>query len=184
MRLGATLVLVGNQEALQYYERASALFTAAQDWYGIVRCQINAGIVYSLAGDTSAAEAAYQRAVALGRDAHAPDVGGVASLNLGVLYMKAGRYDDAQQYFEEARRLFSQVKNEPHRLATLYNLGLAALARRRVVRRDRAARAADRAGGCRDRSHRRGRTVGLVTRPQRRRAGRAARRRRAHRRPA
>ncbi|HEU5173724.1 MAG TPA: tetratricopeptide repeat protein, partial [Gemmatimonadaceae bacterium] len=123
VRLGATLVLVGNQEALQYYERASSLFTASGDWYGIVRCQINAGIVYSLAGDTTAAEAAYQRAVTLGREAHAPDVGGVASLNLGVLYMKAGRYDDAQQYFEEARRLFTQVKNEPHRLATLYNLG-------------------------------------------------------------
>nr|MBA3890366.1 tetratricopeptide repeat protein [Gemmatimonadaceae bacterium] len=123
VRLGATLVLVGNLEALQYFERASELFSELEDWYGIVRCQINKGIVYSLAGDTRAAEEAYQRAVTLGREAHAPDVGGVASLNLGVLYMKAGRYDEAQQYFEDARRLFTQVKNEPHRLATLYNMG-------------------------------------------------------------
>jgi len=61
--------------------------------------------------------------VELGETAHAPDLAGLASLNLGVLYLKEGRYDEAREWFAAARRLFITVKNEPHRLATLYNMG-------------------------------------------------------------
>ena len=123
MRLGSTLLEAGLPEAIEQYRRAESLFAELDDRYGMVRCQINIGIVYSNTGNSSSAEAAYRRAVELGENAHAPDLAGLASLNLGVLYLKEGRYDEARVWFEEARRLFIMVKNEPHRLATLYNMG-------------------------------------------------------------
>jgi tetratricopeptide (TPR) repeat protein len=46
-----------------------------------------------------------------------------------VLYLQSGRYDQAGERFDEALRLFTTVRNEPRRLATLYNM--AHLARER-----------------------------------------------------
>ena len=123
MRLGSTLLEAGLDEAIEQYRRAESLFGELDDRYGMVRCQINIGIVYSNAGNSVSAENAYRRAVEIGEAAHAPDLAGLASLNLGVLYLKEGRYEHAREWFDQARRLFTTVKNEPHRLATLYNLG-------------------------------------------------------------
>jgi tetratricopeptide (TPR) repeat protein len=75
------------------------------------------------------AEEAYRRAIQLAREAHAPDLDGLASLNLGVLCIHGGRYEEAQQCYEDALRQFTMVRNEAHRLASLYNL--AYLARER-----------------------------------------------------
>ena len=123
MRLGSTLLEAGLDEAIEQYRRAESIYGELDDRYGMVRCQINIGIAYSNAANSVAAEEAYRRAVELGETAHAPDLAGLASLNLGVLYLKEGRYDEAREWFGEARRLFITVKNEPHRLATLYNMG-------------------------------------------------------------
>jgi tetratricopeptide (TPR) repeat protein len=37
--------------------------------------------------------------------------------------MWAGRFDEARQRFDEARKLFFKLKNELHRVATVYNMG-------------------------------------------------------------
>ncbi len=128
-RLGTALIESEPREALARFGEALVLFAQASDRHGQVRCQINSGIAYARLGNEGAAERAYASALTLGRTAHAPDLAGLASLNLGVLHMKGGRFDQARDRFEEALHLFSQVRNERHRLAATYNL--AHLARER-----------------------------------------------------
>jgi tetratricopeptide (TPR) repeat protein len=128
VRHGSTLLRLGRlSEAVHRYQRASDLFTALGDRYKIARCEINIGIGHSMAGDVAAAEQAYRRAIELARDAHAPDLDGLASLNLGVLCARGDRQEEAHRAYEDALRLFTMVRNEAHRLASLYNM--ASLAR-------------------------------------------------------
>lgn len=122
-RLGSTLTNQRKTEAIALYERAEAVFRRLGDLNGLTRCRINVGVTHILEGESGQAEQAYHEAVALGREAHAPDLTGLASLNLGVLYMRDGRFDEAHERFEEARRLFTTVRNASHRLAALVNLG-------------------------------------------------------------
>ncbi|MDQ3951293.1 MAG: tetratricopeptide repeat protein, partial [Gemmatimonadota bacterium] len=128
VRHGSTLWRLGRlAEAVQRYQRASDIFTGIGDRYKIARCDINIGICHSTAGDVAAAERAYRRAIDLARAAHAPDLDGLASLNLGVLCSRGGRAEEASRAYEDALRLFTMVRNEAHRLASLYNM--ASLAR-------------------------------------------------------
>jgi tetratricopeptide (TPR) repeat protein len=123
MRVGWTLFEVSSEEAISFYRRAQELFSEMDDRHGYVRCQINIGISYSKVGKTTAAIEAFRSAVELGREAGAPDWAGVSALNLGVLFMWSGRFDEARDRFEEARRLFIKLKNELHRVGTVYNMG-------------------------------------------------------------
>jgi tetratricopeptide (TPR) repeat protein len=128
-RLGTTLLEVQPDEAIGFYDRALALFTQIGDRYGQIRCHINTGIACDRIGRAESAVRSYQLALELGRSSHAPDLAGLASINLGVLHLRGGCYDEARERLEEALRLFTAVGNEPHRLATLYNM--AHLARER-----------------------------------------------------
>ncbi len=87
--------------------------------YGQARCHIDIGTAYLRAGNRPAAESAYELALGLCRDAHAPDLAGLASLNLGVLYLRGGHHEQARERLEEALRLFTTVRNELRRLAAL-----------------------------------------------------------------
>jgi diguanylate cyclase (GGDEF)-like protein len=129
MRLGNTLLETRPLEAVALYTRALESFSEAADRYGQARCYINTGIAQARAGDGRAAERAYVIALDLSRSAHAPDLAGLAALNLGVLYIRDARFGEADERLREALDLFTTVKNEHHRLGTLYNL--AHLARER-----------------------------------------------------
>jgi tetratricopeptide (TPR) repeat protein len=122
VRVGWTLTESGSEEAISFYRRAQELFSEMDDRHFYVRCQINVGISYSKVGKTAAAIEAFRSAVELGRDAGAPDWASVSALNLGVLYMQSGRWDEARERFDEARRLFIKLKNELHRVGTVYNM--------------------------------------------------------------
>ena len=123
MRLGWTLFELGSEEAIVFYRRAQEICSEIDDRHGYVRCQISIGVSYSKVGNMAAAIEAFRSAVELGLQAGAPDWAGVAALNLGVLFMWSGRFDEARQRFEEARKLFIKLKNELHRVATVYNMG-------------------------------------------------------------
>ncbi|HYD52830.1 MAG TPA: tetratricopeptide repeat protein, partial [Gemmatimonadaceae bacterium] len=122
-RLGSTLTNQRKTEAIALYERAEPIFRRLGDLHGLSRCRINVGVTHILEGESDAAERAYLEAVELGREAHAPDLTGLASLNLGVLYMRDARFDEAHARFDDARRLFTTVRNASHELAALVNLG-------------------------------------------------------------
>jgi tetratricopeptide (TPR) repeat protein len=128
-RLGTTMLESRPIDAIERFGQALDLFTKAGNRYGQVRCHINAGIAHSRVGNGGAAAESYALALELGRSAHAPELAGLASLNLGVLHLQAGRYEQARERLDEALRLFTTVKNEPNRLTTLYSL--AHLARER-----------------------------------------------------
>ena len=123
MRLGWTLFELGSEEAIVFYRRAQEICSEIDDRHGYVRCQISIGVAYSKVGNMAAAIDAFRSAVELGLQVGAPDWAGVAALNLGVLFMWSGRFDEARQRFEEARKLFIKLKNELHRVATVYNMG-------------------------------------------------------------
>jgi tetratricopeptide (TPR) repeat protein len=129
MRIGSTLLGANPADAVPHYRRALDLFTRLGDRRGQLRCHINVGIACDRAGNHPAAEVSYVTALELGREIMARDLAGVASLNLGVLFMKSGRWNETRERFEEALQLFAAVNNEPNRLGALYNL--ANLARER-----------------------------------------------------
>jgi diguanylate cyclase (GGDEF)-like protein/putative nucleotidyltransferase with HDIG domain len=123
MRVGWTLFELGSEESIVFYRRAQEICSEIDDRHGYVRCQISIGVSYSKVGNTAAAIEAFRSAVELGLQAGAPDWAGVGALNLGVLFMWSGRFEEARQRFEEARKLFIKLKNELHRVATVYNMG-------------------------------------------------------------
>ncbi|HVE77618.1 MAG TPA: diguanylate cyclase [Gemmatimonadaceae bacterium] len=129
VRHGTTLLEHRPTAAADLFRQALTLYGEVEDRFGQTRCHINLGIAYARAGHATAAEDAYEVALELGRGAHLPDLAGLASLNLGALYVKEGRYEQADERLAEAERLFSTTRNEPHRLAALYNM--AHLARER-----------------------------------------------------
>ncbi|HKG93331.1 MAG TPA: diguanylate cyclase [Gemmatimonadaceae bacterium] len=120
-RLASVLYETRPLDAVGPAREALEICTRLGDKVGQVRCHITLGVAYTRAGEDVLAEAAYQVAYDLGRNAHAPDLAGLASVNLGVRYMRAGRYEQARERFESALRLFTTVRNNLHRLVAMYN---------------------------------------------------------------
>lgn len=130
MRLGSTVIEASPADAVPHYRRALDIFTRLDDRYGQLRCQINVGSACDRAGNHPAAEVSYATALSIGREIRASDLTGVASLNLGVLLLKTGRFAAAHERFTEALHLFTTIGNEPYRLGALYNLAHLARAQR------------------------------------------------------
>ncbi len=121
-RLGTTLSERSPDEALDFFVQATDLYKRIDDRVGQSRCAINMGFIYLNKDDSAEAERAYMRALDGARGAHAMDPwGGIACINLGVLYMKRGRTELASERFEEALQAFSAAQG-PYRLFTLLNL--------------------------------------------------------------
>ncbi|MFN8583274.1 MAG: tetratricopeptide repeat protein [Gemmatimonadaceae bacterium] len=121
MHLGSAVISTEPAEGLACYQRALAVFESLGDLVGQSRAQINIGIGHSRNGANVESAHAYQTALDLGRKIHSPDLTGLAALNLGVLHMKMGRFDESDTCFSEAMERFALLHNEPHRLAALYN---------------------------------------------------------------
>jgi diguanylate cyclase (GGDEF)-like protein len=128
-RLGSSLMERESPEAGDYFHRALALFHDVGDRCGEARCYINIGLIQQDAGDLTAAEVAYDRALESAERANALDLAGLASLKLGILYLRRGQLDEANERYNEALERFTESSNEPQRLDTLYNM--AHLARER-----------------------------------------------------
>ena len=122
MRLGSTLLLATPADALAHYRHALDIFTQLDDRRGQLRCHINVGVACDRAGNHHAAELSYATALELGREVKAADFTALASMNLGVLLLKTGRFVEARQRFEETLRLYTSVNDTSHRLFALYNI--------------------------------------------------------------
>jgi len=128
-RLGSSMMDRQSPEAGDYYHRALSLFHDVGDRCGEARCYINIGAIQQSAGDVIAAEVAFDRALEAAERAQALDLAGLASLKLGILYLRRGQLDAARERYDEALDRFTVSSNEPQRLNTLYNM--AHLARER-----------------------------------------------------
>ncbi|MFN8581597.1 MAG: diguanylate cyclase [Gemmatimonadaceae bacterium] len=122
MRLASTLLSGDTAEARSCYARALRTVEALGDLVAQARCRVNLGIALAKLGDAESAMREYRSALELARRTHSPDIAGLAALNLGVLQLNVGRYEEADACFSEAMRRFRLVHNEPHRLAATYNL--------------------------------------------------------------
>ncbi|WP_411279048.1 diguanylate cyclase [Gemmatimonas sp.] len=129
MRLGSTLLVATPADAVTYYRQALDIFRHLEDRRGQLRCHINIGVACDRAGNHHAAELSYATALDLGREIKAADLTALASMNLGVLLSKTGRFAEARHRLDEALRIYASVNNEPLRLSALYNV--AHLARER-----------------------------------------------------
>jgi diguanylate cyclase (GGDEF)-like protein/putative nucleotidyltransferase with HDIG domain len=121
-RLGTALLETDAVQARVQYDAALQLYRALGERYGEIRCHINLGIALWRAGEIHSAERSYQMARDLAASSHAPDLIGLASLNLGVLRMESGDLDTAATLFREALSRFDAVRSESHRAAALFNL--------------------------------------------------------------
>ncbi|MEP6834110.1 MAG: diguanylate cyclase [Gemmatimonas sp.] len=122
IRLGSVLLTTSPANAVPLYRRALDMYTTLGDPHGQLRCHINIGSACDRAGNQPAAEVSYITALEIGRDIHANDLSGVASLNLGVLLHKTGKFLKARSRFDEALALFTSIGHQPYRLASMYNL--------------------------------------------------------------
>jgi diguanylate cyclase (GGDEF)-like protein/putative nucleotidyltransferase with HDIG domain len=121
-RLGGAIKDSNPSEAQEFYGRALALFHAAGDRSGEARCHINIGKIHQHAGDMAAAEAAFDHGLETAQSAHAVDLAGLASLSLGMLYLRRGQLSRAGERYDDALERFSESSNETDRLSTLFNM--------------------------------------------------------------
>jgi tetratricopeptide (TPR) repeat protein len=121
-RLGSAITDRNAADAEEFFGRALALFHAAGDRSGEARCHIHIGKIHQRAGDMPAAEAAYDHGLEAAQSAQAVDLAGLASLNLGLLYLRRGQLALAGERYDDALERFSESSNESNRLATLFNM--------------------------------------------------------------
>lgn len=121
-RLGGAVMEANAIDAAGYYERALALFHAAGDRSGEARCHVNIGSIHQRAGNIDAAETAFEQALETAQASQAVDLAGLASLNLGVLYLRRGQLAAAGERYDAALARFTESSNESDRLATLFNM--------------------------------------------------------------
>lgn len=121
-RLGTSVMDRNTTDAADFHKRALSLFRTAGDRCGEARCHINIGRLQQRSGQSKAAEAAFEQAREAAMIAHAVDLAGLASLNLGVSYLRHGKLELASERYDEAYLRFTESANESHRLATLYNM--------------------------------------------------------------
>jgi len=134
IRLGSVLLTTSPANAVPLYRRALDMYTRLGDPHGQLRCHINIGSACDRAGNQPAAEVSYTTALEIGRNIHANDLSGVASLNLGVLLHKTGKFAQARTRFDEALLLFTSIGHLPYRLASMYNLAHLARTQRDAAR--------------------------------------------------
>jgi len=128
LRLGAALLETAPHESLAEFESARHRFAARNDRYGVIRCLVNSGIAHARRGMGGAAQISYEEAQRAAEEANIPDLGGLAALNLGVLFQKTGNFDRAHAAYAHAERMFAKVHNEARRLAAMYNSAYLSLA--------------------------------------------------------
>jgi len=121
-RLGTSVMDRRSTDAADFHNRALSLFRSAGDRCGEARCYINVGRLHQRSGHSKAAEAAFEQARDAATIAHAVDLAGLASLNLGMSYLRHGKLELAGELYHEAFARFTESANESHRLATLYNM--------------------------------------------------------------
>jgi len=119
LRLGASLPPNRLEETLDRYREALALFLRLADRHGQTRCWLATGEAHASAGRLSAAREALEQALDTARQAHAPDLAGIATFGLGTLDYKAGSLGVASARLDDALRLFTTVRDEPQRVAVL-----------------------------------------------------------------
>jgi tetratricopeptide (TPR) repeat protein len=121
LRHGTMILERDPEEALALFRAAMERAECLGDSHAEARCRVAVGVACARAQHDEAANTAYETARDLAQRIRAPDVAGLAALNLGVLRLHSGQFAQARQELASAVAAFTLVHNEPNRLAALYN---------------------------------------------------------------
>ncbi len=106
--------------AVQYFERALALFREIGHKKGIVDCYCYIGNVYNNRGSYTEALKWYIDSLKLLEELNDRDATAVSYNNIGIIYGKQGNYPDALQNFYSSLHIREQI-GDKHGLASSYN---------------------------------------------------------------
>jgi diguanylate cyclase (GGDEF)-like protein len=122
-RLVNTLLMVRPDDVgtlvLKLIERARSRGDRAME----ARAFLSLGAARMRSRDDQGGAEAFRAARTLAHDAQTLDVAANASVNLGVIGLRGGDFDSAHEALQEALRLYTTLRNNAHRLISLYNLG-------------------------------------------------------------
>jgi tetratricopeptide (TPR) repeat protein len=122
-RLVNTLLMVRPDDVgtlvLKLIERARSRGDRAME----ARAFLSLGAARMRSRDDQGGAEAFRAALTLARDAQTLDAAANASVNLGVIGLRSGDFDSAHEALQEALRLYTTLRNNAHRLISLYNLG-------------------------------------------------------------
>ena len=111
-------------EALVQLEAAQQLYAAAADTDGEGKSWLHIGLVYMQTAQYERAREALMQSLAL-LDTSAKSERGLALLNLGRIWSQHGEYEQALQYFEQARSIWIALGDAATEATTLYEIGKA-----------------------------------------------------------
>ena len=86
------------------------------------RAYLALGVARSRTDDDQASAEAFRIALDRAREAQALDVAANASMNLGVIELRAGAFERARSALTDALRSYTTLQNNANRLAAIYNL--------------------------------------------------------------
>ncbi|HET7187694.1 MAG TPA: diguanylate cyclase, partial [Gemmatimonadaceae bacterium] len=122
-RLANTLLMVRPDDVgtlvLKLIERARSRGDRAMEARGF----LSLGAARMRSRDDQGGAEAFRAALTLARDAQSLDAAANASVNLGVIGLRGGDFESAHEALQEALRLYTTLRNNAHRLISLYNLG-------------------------------------------------------------
>ncbi|MBA3671965.1 MAG: tetratricopeptide repeat protein [Gemmatimonadaceae bacterium] len=121
-RLAITLLAERSEEAVELLLRLVSRARASGEKVMEARAFLSLGVARVQTRDYDAGTEAFRAALAIAQEAQALDVAANASMNLGVLGLRGGDFEPAHEALREALRLFTTLRNNANRLATLYNL--------------------------------------------------------------
>jgi tetratricopeptide (TPR) repeat protein len=93
------------------------------------RAFMTIGVALMQTLDITGGREAFSSSLAIARDAQALDLAAMASSNLGVVCLRAGDYEAADDALHDALRLNTTLRNHGNRLAALYNIAMLAFER-------------------------------------------------------
>jgi tetratricopeptide (TPR) repeat protein len=121
-RLGTTLLTVRPADAVDLVLRLVERARRRGDRVMEARAFLTLGVARMRTRDDRAGAEAFRAALAIARESQTLDVAANASVNLGVIGLRSGDFDVAHEALQEALRLYTTLRNNAHRLASLYNL--------------------------------------------------------------
>jgi tetratricopeptide (TPR) repeat protein len=121
-RLGTTLLGVRPAEAVDLVLKLVERARGRGDRVMEARAFLTLGVARMRTRDDRAGAEAFRAALAIAREAQTLDVAANASVNLGVIGLRGGDFDAAHDALQDALRLYTTLRNNAHRLASLYNL--------------------------------------------------------------
>jgi tetratricopeptide (TPR) repeat protein len=122
-RLATTLLAVRPADAVELLLKLVARANARGDRVMEARAYLSLGIARTRTRDDSGGAEAFRAALTLARDAQTLEWAANASMNLGVIGLRGGDFESAHEALQEALRLYTTLRNNTHRLISLYNLG-------------------------------------------------------------